>query len=166
MTPATAMAKAMAVARAAVGATALVLLPLSAMADVKVRFQDVSGYDDFQARQPGTLDEFSRLLQRLGERLPPGRELVIDVLDVRLAGMTDPFWAAGSDVRILRATTPPRFVLRYALSEKGRTLRADTVTLTDMNYQMNPTARFATGRFPYEKALLTDWFKSQFLAAR
>ncbi len=141
-------------------------LPAVASAGVTVKFSDVSGYGDRQAQEPSTLDEFSRLLQRLGQRLPAGQDLAIDVLDVRLAGMVDPFWPAGSEVRVLRATTPPRFVLRYVLSQKGRRLRADTVTLTDINYQMNPSARLASGRFPYEKALLSDWFKSQFSAPR
>lgn len=133
----------------------------AAEAAAQVTFTNVSAYADSTAREPATLAEFRRLIERLARKLPAGQDLSVTISDVRLAGMVNPF--TGSDVRIQTGATPPRFVLSYRLTKGGRTLAADTVTLIDTNYQMNPDPRVASGRFPYETALLTDWFNRTFL---
>jgi len=141
------------------------LAPVPALAGLAVRFLDTPSYGDEAARDPQTLAELRRHMERLDARyVGAGRALSIDILDIRLAGEYEPWRANLQDVRILRGTTPPRIRLRYVLSENGRRLSSGEVVLTDMNYMMNPPARTATGRFPFEKALFTDWFRSTFAA--
>jgi len=135
----------------------------AAGAATQVTFANVSAYADSTAREPATLAEFRRLIERLARKLPAGQDLSITISDIRLAGIVNPFRITGDHMRIQTGATPPRFVLSYRLSKGGRTLAADTVTLIDTNYQMNPDPRVASGRFPYETALLTDWFNRTFL---
>jgi hypothetical protein len=45
-------------------------------------------------------------------------------------------------------------------------MRSGEETLTDINYQMNPSARFSGDRYIYEKALLDDWFRRIFSTGR
>ncbi|QUS42388.1 DUF3016 domain-containing protein [Tardiphaga alba] len=142
-------------------------IPAHAMAGVIVRFIDPDRFTDagtngFRSADPGTLAEIKAYLQRLGGRfLAPGQNLTIDILDIDLAGAYEPWRGGGlGDVRITRDITPPRFKLRYVLTEKGRRTRSGEETLSDMNYQMN--GRFGSDRFVYEKALLDDWFRRMF----
>ncbi len=145
------------------------LMPASSFAGVNVRFVNPEGFTDagsngFRSADAGTLTEIRAYLQRLGGKfLAPGQNLTIDILDIDRAGMEEP-WRGGSmgDVRIMRGVTPPRIKLRYVLNEKGRRARSGEETLTDINYQMNPSARFGGDRLVYEKALLDDWFRRMF----
>lgn len=66
----------------------------------------------------------------------------------------------------MRDVTPPSFKLRYVLTEKGRPARSGEESLTDINYQMNPSAQFSSGRHVYEKALMGDWFRRAFADRR
>ena len=140
-----------------------------ASASVNVRFVDPERFTDagsngFRSADAGVLAEIKTHLQRLGGRfLAPGQNLTIDILDIDRAGMDEP-WRGGSmgDVRIMRGVTPPRIKLRYVLNEKGKRARSGEETLTDLNYQMNPSARFGGDRLVYEKALLDDWFRRMF----
>ena len=158
--------------RRAILAAALVvavLAPAQAVADVTVRFIDAGRFTDagangFRAADQGILAGIQAHLQRLGTRfLAPGQKLTIDILDIDLAGEYEP-WRGGSmgDVRIMRGVTPPRIKLRYVLSEKGKRARSGEETLSDMNYQMNPSGRSSGDRLVYEKALLDDWFRRMF----
>jgi len=143
--------------------------PVQALAGVNVRFVDPSRFTDagsggFRSADAGVLSEVKAHLQRLGGRfLTPGQNLTIDILDIDRAGMEEP-WRGGSmgDVRIMRGVTPPRIKLRYVLSEKGKRVRSGEERLTDINYQMNPSARFGGDRLVHEKALLDDWFRRMF----
>jgi hypothetical protein len=143
--------------------------PAHALAGINVRFIDPDRFTDagsngFRSADAGVLAEIKAHLQRLGGRfLAPGQNLTIDILDIDRAGMDEP-WRGGSmgDVRIMRGVTPPRIKLRYVLADKGRRARSGEETLTDINYQMNPSARFGGDRLVYEKALLDDWFRRMF----
>jgi hypothetical protein len=62
----------------------------------------------------------------------------------------------------MRGVTPPRIKLRYALTERGRRIGSGEETLSDINYQMNPSAHLSSDRYVYEKTLLDDWFRRTF----
>jgi DUF3016 family protein len=143
---------------------AVLLAPAPSLADVKVRFINPESYTDagsFGGRSSdATLAEFRAYLGKLGERLlAPGQNLTIEILNIDLAGHYEPWRGNFSDIRIMRDVTPPSVRLRYVLSEKGKRTRSGEDNLTDMNYQMNPSARSSSDRYAYEKALLDDWFR-------
>ena len=58
----------------------------------------------------------------------------------------------------MRDVTPPRISLSYVLTEKGKRTRSGEETLSDINYQMNTSARLSSDRYRYENALLDNWF--------
>ncbi len=148
----------------------MVILPASSHAGVNVRFVNPSRYTDagsFDATPASVEAALRAHLDRLGKRfLAPGQILDIDIVDIDLAGYQQPLRYAPNNVRIMRGVTPPRIELRYVLTERGRRKRGGAETLTDINYQMNPAARFSSDRYVYEKALLDDWFRRAFSTGR
>ncbi|MBP2149638.1 MULTISPECIES: DUF3016 domain-containing protein [Xanthobacter] len=146
-----------------------ILLPAApAAAGISVRFVHPERYSDGDFRLPAERESiiasFASLFARLGARdLKPDQTLALEVLDIELAGEYEPWRRGGwGEVRILRDITPPRFKMRYTLREKGKVVFAATETVTDINYMMNPSARNA-GRFPFETAMLEDWFRRRFV---
>lgn len=102
-------------------------------------------------------------LQQLGDAgLGAGCKLVVEVLDLNLAGELEPFGRAMDRVRILRDVSWPSMELHYVLSDEGgATLREGRVSLSDMNY-LSHVDRYASGEsLHYEKRLLDDWFKKE-----
>lgn len=141
----------------------LILAPGASFAGVKVRFVNPERYSDAGSFDAGgrdaTLSALRAHIEKLGAgRLAPGQNLTIDVLNIDLAGENEPRGRTLSDVRIVRDVTPPRIRLSYVLTEKGRRTRSGEETLSDINYQMNTSARLSSDRYGYEKALLDGWF--------
>jgi hypothetical protein len=141
----------------------LILAPGASFAGVKVRFVNPERYSDAGSFDAGgrdaTLSALRAHIEKLGaRRLAPGQNLTIDVLNIDLAGENEPRGRTLSDVRIVRDVTPPRIRLSYVLTEKGRRTRSGEETLSDINYQMNTSARLSSDRYRYEKALLDHWF--------
>jgi hypothetical protein len=147
-----------------------ILAPVSSLAGMQVRFVGSDRYTDagsFESSRRSTEAALRAHLDRLGKRyLAPGQSLSIDVLDIDLAGQNEPLRFGLSDMRVLRGVTPPRIRLRYVWSEKGRRIRSGEETLSDINYQMNPSAQLSSDRYVYEKALLDDWFRRTFSERR
>ncbi|OPH82628.1 DUF3016 domain-containing protein [Nitrobacter vulgaris] len=148
----------------------IILSPASSHAGVNVRFVNSDRYTDagsYDTSSASVEAAFRAHLDRLGKRfLAPGQNLNIDIVDIDLAGYQQPLRFAPNNVRIVNGVTLPRIVLRYALIERGRRVRSGEETLTDINYQMNPSARFSGDRYVYEKALLDDWFRRTFSTSR
>lgn len=106
----------------------------------------------------------ARTLTTLGDRdLPPGRNLAVELIDVRPAGQFEPWRATADNVRILRDTTPPSVKLRYRLADGKRVVASGEETVTDMNYLWDVAARSSFGSFPYETELMRDWFRDRVL---
>ena len=148
----------------------IIFSPASSRAGVNVRFVNSGHYTDagsFDVSPASVEAALQAHLERLGKRfLAPGQTLNIDILDIDLAGYQQPLRFGPNNVRIVRGVTPPRIELRYVLSEKGRRKSSGQETLTDINYQINPSARFSSDRYVYEKALLDDWFRRAFATGR
>jgi hypothetical protein len=144
----------------------LVLMSVSAHAGVSVNFVHPEKFrdEDFRRsfKRDGIIAEFRKYFDRLGAiYLKKGQTLRIDVLNADLAGRYEP-WNGLYDVRVLRDVTPPSFRLRYTLRQGKKIVARGEETVTDMNYLWNLSARSASGRFTYEKAMLRDWFRKRF----
>ncbi len=150
---------------------ALVLMAASsasaaAPTTVKVTFVNPAQFndDDFRYRftpreRAAAVNELTNYIVRAAQSLlKPGRSLRVEILNFERAGIYNPLHGNAANVRILKDTTPPRIVLRYQLTGNGPT-QAGREVLTDMNYLMNPSARFSGDRYVYEKALLADWLR-------
>lgn len=153
---------------ATLAALAALLPAVPAIAGIEVRFVDPARYSDDDFRAPAQREsitaDFAGFFARLGARdLKADQTLTLEILDITLAGDYEPWHRGGwGEVRILRNITPPRFRMRYVLRQRDKVVLAATETVTDINYMMNPSARGA-GRFPFEKAMLEDWFRRRFV---
>ena len=143
-----------------------ILVSADAQAGVSVNFVHPEKFrdEDFSRsyRRDGIIAEFRRYFDRLGAiYLKKGQTLRIDVLNADLAGRYEP-WNGLYDVRVLRDVTPPSFRLRYTLMQGKKVVARGEETVSDMNYLWDLSARNASGRFAYEKAMLRDWFRKRF----
>lgn len=153
--------------KALLAATFVLLVPVQGLAEVKVRFVEPDRFTDigqYGAGSPdATLSALRKYLVWAGEQfLVSGQTLTIDVLNIDLAGAVEPWRTRLYDVRIMRDVTPPRIKLRWVLSQRGKPVRSGEQLLTDINYQMNVSARSSGDRYAYEKALLADWLRATF----
>ena len=152
-------------------AAALVLWASGASAQVSVRFVEPDRYTDAENRLGSgltlrvTLGEIRRIFEGLGRSLPVDRGLAIDVLDIDLAGIERPGANAPFGLRVVSNVTPPRFRLRYILSEGRRRLAAGEEVVTDPNFLLR-ASRFSNGAFDHERDLLREWFRRRIVEGR
>ncbi len=135
---------------------------------VEVRFIEPEHFSDAgrdSIDRDRTLKQLGEYLQHLGERLPEGQTLQLEVLDVDLAGELRPR-PGGQEIRVLRGGADwPRMKLRYTLAVGGQTLKSGQADLSDMAYLQGPPARdFADTELPYEKRMISKWFEQTFAA--
>jgi Protein of unknown function (DUF3016) len=144
-------------------------MALSAHATVEVRFVAPENFQDASesfADRERTLSLLGAHLRALAaQRVPSTQRLLIEVLDVDLAGHVEPFGRSMERIRVLRPITWPMLELRYVLSEGETMVREGKVRLLDMNYQ-DAINRYPAGEpLRYEKQLLDGWFASEFAAS-
>jgi hypothetical protein len=154
-------------------AAPLSLAASPAAAQVRVTFVAPERYTDAQNRFGSgpslrvVLAEMRRLFETLGDAvLAPGQALDIAVLDIDLAGLDQPSFGAAQGVRVVTDITPPRFRLRYALKERGRTVLAAEETVSDINFLLRATRLSSGQTFFYEREVLRDWFQARFVQRR
>ena len=157
---------------AAAIATGLVAPGGAARAEVRVTFTDPRSFTDAWLYGPLRVTEDSpalaglrRLFERLGQRLPAGQVLAIEVCDVDLAGSMPPARIPNPGIRVIDPTTWPRITLRYTLTERGRTVASGEAVVSDMAYLQRPGVGRSTDPLRYEEPMLRDWFATQFPAA-
>lgn len=150
-------------ALAAISLLAAVALP--AAAEVEVRWLQPERFSDAGrsvVERERTMQTLGEHFARLGERLPAGQTLQVEVLDVDLAGRQEPFrW---NDARVLRGRADgPHLSLRYRLLEGGRTLSEGRADLSDLGYldRVLPVGA-RDGELAHEKRMVERWFGETF----
>jgi len=157
------------------GAT-LLLHAAAATAKVEVEFVKPDNYTDAGDRHAAgsedpkaIMQEFERHFVKLGETcLPAGQDLHIRVLDIRLAGRVE-WWHRSlqfQDVRVLRDVTWPEMELEYVLKDAGGAeIGRAKDSLSSPMYLHDTIAQSGLESYPYEKAMMTRWFKERFCPA-
>ena len=98
--------------------------------------------------------------------LAAGQHLQVDVIRLDLAGHLIFPRGQSEAVRLLDGRSDwPRIELHYVLSTPGGVVQQGDDTLTDMNYLDRGPQRDADQPYPYEKRLLTQWFRRTFAGA-
>jgi hypothetical protein len=111
------------------------------------------------------LTVIEQYLKSRGEKLLPGRDLAIEVLDLDLAGDVWPVGPRSEMLRIARPVGRPMMALRYVLSQDGRELRQGEARLTDLGYLDHMKTRYVdTDPLRYEKWMIDQWFSTEFSA--
>ncbi|AXA94061.1 DUF3016 domain-containing protein [Massilia sp. YMA4] len=126
------------------------------------KMTDVPRYPSDREQMELTLREH---LEQLAARLPAGQQLIVDFLDIDLAGDVFPRVPV-QDIRVLKGRADwPRMHLRWRIEQDGTVLRSGERELSDPNYLMN-SSRHDRELYAHEKNLLDDWFRKEFLASR
>jgi len=147
---------------AAVSATLSLGAVAAGLVEVKfIQPQQFSDAGRTAAERERTLQALATRLRALGQRLPDGQKLTIEVSDVDLAGTVE---LGHHDVRVLRGRADwPRIRLAYTLESGATTLARGEETVQDMDY-LNSIPRTASGdELPYEMQMLDEWFRKRFL---
>jgi Protein of unknown function (DUF3016) len=151
---------------AATGALALALAGGAVAAEVKVNFLDSEHYSDIKDndgfRHPEVLKDLEAHLLKLVQSHLPGRDVLIEVLDVDLAGFVEPFGHSGRWIRVMRNVTPPAVELRYEVREAGKVVRSGSAKLRDLDYQNGLSRYFSSEPLRYEFQMLDRWFDEEF----
>ena len=140
-----------------------------AQAAVTVTFSGADRYTDagWQLSDAKNVSmELARHLQRLGAAyLAPDQSLIIDVLDIDLAGEVRFRPRDAAEVRVLRGGIDwPRMRVRYSLDTPGKVGETREETVSDMNYLLRPSRK---GEWlSYEKRMLDDWFRQRFASPK
>lgn len=144
-------------------AVAGLLLAGAAHAGVTVNFVHADGFSDLPhapRQRQQALDDFAAHFRQLGEGLRPDQELVIDVLDIDVAGRMEPNRAGGDEIRVVHGGAEwPRMQLRYTLTEHGRTLASGEARLADQNFATRVNNYPSDARWPYEMQMIDDWWR-------
>jgi Protein of unknown function (DUF3016) len=107
-----------------------------------------------------TLKDLTEHFTRLGNSLPQGQDLRIEVTDIDLAGHPVPSARLGRDLRVMNGRADwPRIELRYALEQNGQVIKSGEARLTDMNYLDHRIRYFDSEPLRYEKQMIDDWFE-------
>ena len=121
----------------------------AAMADVTVNFVNADHYSDLprHARsREWVLNDFTEHFQKLSATLPRDQDLVIDVLDIDLAGYPRPSEFNTGDPRVADRNIKyaPHLVLHYTLSEHGKLVSSNTVEITGWREDLEKLTKDAT----------------------
>ena len=155
--------------RLALAASALAAA-VPAHAAVSVQFVQPERFSDVPHEQ-AEREHVLRLLQRhfteLGAKLPADRNLKLEILDIDMAGRTQPSRRSTRDIRIVRDRADwPSMHVRYSLEAGGSVLAHGDESVSDMNYR-TPRADYRNDKeLQYEKKMIDDWFARTFLQQR
>jgi hypothetical protein len=140
----------------------LALVSSSASAATTVNYVQPDKFSDVPFtpwEREDTLKQITDHFNKLGESLPPGQDLRVDVLDIDLAGREIPSARNGRDIRVMRGMADwPRMTLRYAVEQNGQVVKSGESQIQDMDYQNHMNHYFDSDPFRYEKQMLDDWF--------
>lgn len=134
----------------------------TASAGVTVKYIEPDKFSDLPFspwEREEALHALTECFTELGEHLPAGQDLAIEVTDVDLAGREWPHTAGPRDVRILKGSADwPIVNVRYTLTANGQVVKSGEARIADMNY-LQRINRFSDGeRLRYEKRMIEEWF--------
>ncbi|MBB4843975.1 hypothetical protein HNP55_002498 [Paucibacter oligotrophus] len=153
--------------RLAVLPLALLLAALTTQAAVEVRFVNPEKFSDANRStvdRDRVLQALQAHLRELGDQQLPGKDLLIEVSDVDLAGELEPHGRAMEMYRVLRPVTRPAIDLRFVLSEQGKELRKGQAQLSDLSYMDRFNRYDSNDSLRFEKRMLDEWFAKEFSA--
>jgi hypothetical protein len=141
----------------------LLLAPCLAHAAVTVNFVASERYTDLprapELRQQA-LGDLAAHFRRLGEGLGPRMDLVVDVLDVDLAGRERPGTPSFDSPRIMDGIGDrPGMRLRYLLTDNGKEVARGEAELSDGGFRERISTYLRFENLPYEKQMIDDWWR-------
>lgn len=150
---------------------ALALLPLAGalQAGVTVNFVNPDKFSDIRDNSgfadKGVLKDIEAYLVTQIEKRVPGRDVVISVTDINLAGEVEPVIGSGQSLRIMRATTSPSMEFSYEVRDGDKVVHQGKAQLRDMDYQHSVNSFVHGDPLRYEKRMIDEWLRKEFAPA-
>ncbi len=141
---------------------------------VTVTYAEPEKFTDFNSSGFGSATEsdlkylteyFADHIEEVAKRyLTAGEHLEVAFSDIDLAGRFEPEHGPNlQNVRIFRDITFPRMKFTFRLlGSDGQVLAEGERKLINMNYNMDIRPPMGDTEFRHDKALLTDWLRSEF----
>ena len=113
------------------------------------------------------LRELADHFTKLGQSLPPGQDLTVDITEIDLAGREYPNARSGRELRVLKGMADwPVIELRYTLTSNGQVVAQGKERLQDMSYLNRINRMSDSENLRYEKRMIDDWFNKTFLGKK
>lgn len=122
----------------------------------------------FEARQGNWVVELAdHIADSTAKALPSGERVEVEILDIERAGEYEWTFDMTQDVRVMRDLYSPRIDLRFRrVDANGNVVSEGERRLTDLNYLWGPQPMSATDPLRYEKRLIDQWVKKEFVTRR
>ena len=122
----------------------------------------------YEARQGNWVVELAdHIADETAQALPSGERVEVEILDIERAGEYEWTFATNQDVRVLRDLYAPRIDLRFRRLDAGGNLVSEGERrLTDLNYLWGPSPLPTTDPLRYEKRLIDQWVRKEFVTRR
>lgn len=148
----------------------LALAASAASAGVTVKYIESDKFADLPFapwEREQVLRQLSEYFAKLGEKLPQGQELALEVTDIDLAGREYPNLRSGRELRVLQGTADwPVMKLRYTLTQDGLVRKTGDAKLSDMNYMQRINRFSDSDALRAEKRMIDEWFDATILEKR
>jgi hypothetical protein len=138
-------------------------------ATVEVRYTDPGKFTDagrpYGQERDATLEGIRRHLElRAGRLLPEAESLQVTITDLDLAGSYEQSQRYSREVRVVRRTYPPRIDLTFRLTRGDALVKSGERSLRDTTF--NEALRYKDDALGYEKQMLDDWLRREFIPTR
>ena len=122
----------------------------------------------FEARQGNWVVELAdHIADETAQALPAGERVEVEILDIERAGEYEWTFDMTQDVRVMRDLYAPRIDLRFRRLDAGGNLVSEGERrLTDLNYLWGPSPLPTTDPLRYEKRLIDQWVRKEFVTRR
>lgn len=143
----------------------LALAASAASAEVTVNYIQPDNFSDVTTggEREQVLRDLVAHFVKLGEKLPAGTNLRVDVQDIDMAG-TERAARAG-EVRSVMRGDWPRIDLQYVLEKNGQVVSSGPAQLRDTSFLDRPNRYFPHDQLRYEKRMIDMWFESTIIPA-
>jgi hypothetical protein len=129
------------------------------------KFTDVKDNDMGDYERTTYLDSLrDHVLDQAKRYVPAGYKLAVTFTDIDMAGDFEPWRGPRfGDIRIVKDMYPPRINLSFQLTDaEGNVVKQGQRELRDLAFMMKINTSFRDDPVRHEKALLDDWFRSEF----
>ena len=122
----------------------------------------------YEARQGNWVVELAdHIADETAQALPSGERVEVEILDIERAGEYEWTYASSQDVRVLRDLYAPRIDLRFRRVDAGGQLVSEGERrLTDLNYLWGPQPMPSSDTLRFEKRLIDQWVRKEFVTRR
>ena len=123
----------------------------------------------YESRQGNWVVELAdHIAEETTRALPSGERVEVEILDIDRAGEYEwTSYATNQDIRVLRDLYAPRIDLRFHRLDAGGNLVSEGERrLTDLNYLWGPAPFPSSDPLRYEKRLIDQWVRKEFVTRR